>query len=590
MVLSEAQRREASAELADLLRWEEVARSPQLARFLQYVVEAALSGQVQNIKAYAIAVDVFGRPVNFDPQGDPIVRVQARRLRSLLDRYYDAGLSRHSIRIRLPVGRYVPEFGVIGAPDSSLEVQPGAAEPESGAEALLDSPLEEAGWPAPPGPASRIVLTARLGLAFATIVAVLAAIGFEHGWFRQNSPASALPTAPRLAIAAFGNTTGDPALDSAAVDFGRAIATNLLRFDQVEVTIVDAGAPSSDGDAPLTLAGFIRRAGTDLEFEAVVLGPFGGSTWATSINEPMVAGDHAVIVGDAARAIAGRISVDHGPLYDLGRAWLGKQNTLEDQPTAYTCMLRFNRLDDRSVAGDLEQTKICFERLSANGPPNATALAALSWLDARALLQRARAGDNLTSMLQPALDVAQRAIGLAPHNSFVREQLARVLDAALQRDDAKLQFITALQFNPANLDARAAYAQTLALDGDWADASSEATVAITAQPSPPPWYYETPMLDNYRQGNYGDAIDAALIYAAANKDLPVVLALAAAGEAKRQDIIDQFLGQLMSNPGYRSAGILPKLGLRITDPALLQRIAEGLVLAGVPQKALSHAF
>lgn len=591
MVLSEAQRREARAELTDLLQWEEVARSPQLARFLQYVVEAALCGQVQNIKAYAIAVDVFGRPANFDPQGDPIVRVQARRLRSLLDRYYDAGLSRHSIRVRLPVGRYVPEFDVIGAPDSSLELQPGAPAPDSGVEAFVDSGLEEAGWPAPPlRPASRIVLAARLGLALVAIVAVLAAIGFEHGWFRQGGPASALPATPQLAIAAFGNMTGDPSLDSAAIDFGRAIATNLLRFDQIGVTIVDAGAPSSDADAALTLAGFIRRSGTDLEFEAVVLGPFGSSTWATSINEPVVGGDHGVIVGDAARAIAGRIAVDHGPLYDLGRAWLGKQTGLEDQPTAYTCMLRFNRLDDRSVAGDLEQTKICFERLLANGQPNAPALAALSWLDARALLRQARAGDNLSTMLQPALDAAQRAIGLAPHNSFVRAQLARVLDAALQRDDAKLQFITALQFNPANLDARAAYAQTLALAGDWPNASSEATVAITAQPSPPPWYYETPMLDNYRQGNYSDAIDAALIYAAANKDLPVVLALAAAGEAKRQDIIDQFLGQLMDNTGYRSAGILPKLGLRITDPALLQHIAEGLILAGVPQKALSHAF
>ena len=113
---------------------------------------------------------------------------------------------------------------------------------------------------------------------------------------------------------------------------------------------------------------------------------------------------------------------------------------------------------------------------------------------------------------------------------------------------------------------------------------------MTTTPSPPPWYYATPMLDDYRQGNYGAAIDGALIYAKASRDLPVVLAVAAAGESKRQDIIDQFFKPLMSNAGYRSAGILPKLGLRITDPSLLQHIADGLVLAGVPQGALSQPF
>ena len=92
-----------------ILAWEPLRRSPQLAAFLRYIVEAKLRNDVDAIKAYAIAVDVSGRPDDFDPQSDPIVRVQARRLRSLLTAYY-AVHPDTKIRIHLPLGRYVPEF------------------------------------------------------------------------------------------------------------------------------------------------------------------------------------------------------------------------------------------------------------------------------------------------------------------------------------------------------------------------------------------------------------------------------------------------------------------------------------------------
>ena len=78
--------------------------------FLSYIVAARLRGDEAGIKAYAVAVDVFGRPATFDPQSDPIVRVQARRLRTLIDEYYAGEGRADPVRIVLPVGRYVPEF------------------------------------------------------------------------------------------------------------------------------------------------------------------------------------------------------------------------------------------------------------------------------------------------------------------------------------------------------------------------------------------------------------------------------------------------------------------------------------------------
>ena len=55
--------------------------SPQLATFLRFIVEAVLRGERGRIKAYTIAVEALGRDERFDPQADPIVRVEATRLR-----------------------------------------------------------------------------------------------------------------------------------------------------------------------------------------------------------------------------------------------------------------------------------------------------------------------------------------------------------------------------------------------------------------------------------------------------------------------------------------------------------------------------
>ncbi|RYE53203.1 MAG: hypothetical protein EOP20_13760, partial [Hyphomicrobiales bacterium] len=81
-----------------------------MTRFLDYIVRKRIAGDTQSIKAYSIAVDVFGRPPDFDPQSDPIVRVQARRLRALLDQYYRGPGAEETLRIHLPIGRYVPDF------------------------------------------------------------------------------------------------------------------------------------------------------------------------------------------------------------------------------------------------------------------------------------------------------------------------------------------------------------------------------------------------------------------------------------------------------------------------------------------------
>lgn len=87
----------------------------RLSRFLRFVVERALAGEGAELKEYRIGVEVFDRGDGFDPRVDPIVRVEARRLRSKLLEYYDGTGAGDPLRITLPKGGYAPVFELTAA-------------------------------------------------------------------------------------------------------------------------------------------------------------------------------------------------------------------------------------------------------------------------------------------------------------------------------------------------------------------------------------------------------------------------------------------------------------------------------------------
>ena len=98
------------AHLERLLRSPHFDGSARSREFLHYVVEEVLAGRAAYLKQAAIAVEVFGRKPDFDAVIDPIVRVQAGRLRRSLERYYLLSGDADSLRIELPKGSYAPVF------------------------------------------------------------------------------------------------------------------------------------------------------------------------------------------------------------------------------------------------------------------------------------------------------------------------------------------------------------------------------------------------------------------------------------------------------------------------------------------------
>lgn len=98
-----------------------------LQQLLQFLTARAFEGGAEDLKEYTIGVEAFGRPQDFDPKTDTIVRVQIHRLRQKLTEYYDADGSRDPVLVEIPKGHYLPRFEAVrysgkdNERDSSLE-------------------------------------------------------------------------------------------------------------------------------------------------------------------------------------------------------------------------------------------------------------------------------------------------------------------------------------------------------------------------------------------------------------------------------------------------------------------------------------
>jgi TolB-like protein len=145
------------AQLERILASQVLAGSDQLKRFLRAVVERTLDGRADLLKEYNLGLEVFHRPPDYDPKLDPIVRVQARRLRSKLEEYYAREGAHDPVLIQIPKGAYVPVF----------ETNAAGAQPASGVERDGRAPDRRIVWIA--------------AMIIAVVGIVVAALRFQSG-------------------------------------------------------------------------------------------------------------------------------------------------------------------------------------------------------------------------------------------------------------------------------------------------------------------------------------------------------------------------------------------------------------------------
>ena len=119
------------------------ARSKRMQRFLRYIVEQSSTSGSEGLKEYAIAITVYQKDPTFDPRIDPIVRVEASRLRLRLMEYYAGEGSQDRLVIDIPKGSYQPVFRVQDT-KSRPEIQHASPAPDLPMTSLAVLPFENA--------------------------------------------------------------------------------------------------------------------------------------------------------------------------------------------------------------------------------------------------------------------------------------------------------------------------------------------------------------------------------------------------------------------------------------------------------------
>jgi len=198
---------EVRAHLDQVLASKNFAAAGRLSRLLRYVVDKTLANQTDQLKEYSVGVDVFERDEKYDPRLDSIVRVEAGRLRSRLDEYYNGDGAASAIRITLPRGGYSAQF------ERRDAAQPVAVP-------AIDAPaiVEKRSWTTIP-------------LAAGLICAIAAMVVWLGGWNRQPRP----DTRPSIAVLAFHSNTAGPESNKLAERLTEGVTSELARLGTVSV-------------------------------------------------------------------------------------------------------------------------------------------------------------------------------------------------------------------------------------------------------------------------------------------------------------------------------------------------------------------
>jgi tetratricopeptide (TPR) repeat protein len=564
---------EARAELERLLSDSRFHATDRAVSILRYLADHLFQGQQDGVKAYAIAVDVLGRPSNFDPAIDPIVRIEVSRLRSALNQYYEAYGAETSVELQLPKGKYLAVFlhsnviprqipddakAIVEMPRARL--QPAAAEEAPAAK--RQEALQSNGWKLPLAAATAAIAAVSVGLIF---------YGMRPS-YTEKPTVSVTMTAAEARWAGDASVTRDMLLTAlaqfqtlrlaTATTGGRRLADSLR---EPKGSVYDIAMKYyGDGDDRSVWWQIVDTRTGDLLNSGLEHIDTQGKAEATVRDELVTTLSRKFA---AARGAINNIETHNSAANSLGNA----------------CVLRAEyALDDGGPAA-IAESGACLEKTLLADPNNADASATLS----RVLIAGQSGGVNGETVGR-SINLANRAVSLAPLSD--RAQIALMLaqfdrgrtDAAISAGNR------ALVLNPNNPEVSAKLAKVLFSEGYWDAGVSLAQDAGRSVDAVPRDAVLVLALDAYRRGDWAEA---SLLAEQVNGSDFVTRVLRAA--ALGQLGSDQAAGRL-DDAGHRApefeTTFREEMARRHFNPALSASIKEGLVKASLKTSALASAL
>ena len=481
---SESDQKAIREQLVRILNSSPFHQSHRRQRFLEYLVNEMLAGRSERLKGYNVALEVFDRPETFDPTTDPLVRIEAARLREKLREYYDTDGQSDPIRIDLPKGTYTPQINFLqAAPPISRPDLPDATTP--------DRRLDPAQGPVAGQPRAR---KTPFGVRAAFIIAVLLVLLAGFSAWRWWVPSTPLSEKASIAVLPFESIGNDPKWDRFADGITEDIVTDLSHSKDLFVVArnstevykdkpADVRSVGRDLGVHYVLEGSIQPLGDQIRVTAQLIDArTGGNVWSDRYDRP--ATDLFKVQSDVTEKIAATLTGYEGAVAEAERSLIRRKPPSD--LTAYESYLLGMEAKHKVTKEGLDEGERLFRKALEIDPQLARAYVGLAYVYTYRLDLGlgTSVADNLTNLI----DAARNAVRLDPNDGETQLVLGFAFAYQGMADQALEQFAKAEALAPNNADLLINIAWLLP-QFDQPDRAVELTEKVLRlNPNYPYWY------------------------------------------------------------------------------------------------------
>jgi adenylate cyclase len=540
---------------------------------LRFVVEQTLLGLGERLKGYTIAVEVFGRPPDFDAQTDPLVRVEAGRLRRRLIEYYADEGRDDPVRIELPRGSYavVTKYH---ASSQAADVAGATGEPAS--------------IPAQAASENDTARARRLWRRFRTVVlAAAVVVGAVAIFWRPRGVAPPPERAdtsfvergvagrPSILVVPFEALGGAEDAAELAATLTEEI---LLVLDGPETLVVPAvGNGTATVATPgYALNGSVREANGQARIMArVVRTDTGTQLWSAAYDEPLDALRSAGGQRRIARLVA-LVAEPYGSIFEAEAERMRAAGAHE--PSTRECLLRYYEYRRAFAAAAHAAALECFEQAVKHEPDSAQAWAGLSLLVSDAWAHGFAGQAGQAAALERAREAARRAMDIDGDSLHANLALTAVqyFSGAEFREGAE----RILARWPENAEAQAMLGAMFLLSGETSRGASLVEAAIEWTPEVPSGYHASRALAALREQRHSDALESALRIDAPDWSLGYAIVAAAAALGGRADLADRARARAIELDAKMATSLSDVLRRWRVEPVLAGELERAFAVAG----------